>query len=449
MKKTILSLLLSLAVLLPAWAFDFSSVAPSGQVLYFNVVDDGVELTHPVEATNPNQMWGSYAKPVGALVLPSSVEWSGVVYNVVGVGDHAFYNCDMLASLTVPEGVTSIGVLAFGRCTDLAEVHLPSTLQSVGNSAFSACDSLRDVWVLAAVPPTASAAIFSSSPVGEGRLHVPFESVALYGAATGWSVFGQVLSDVLSTLTLAPNYPVRGTVTGSGSYPTGTTVAISATPAEGFFLACWSDGDTADCRLVTLTHNLSLTALFFPFRDYDPLLAPHDTVTLFVHDTVAVADTVHDTLMVVDTLVPTFFRLTVASDNAALGLGVGSAVLPAGSEVEVCGLPVEGGRFIVWSDGSAENPRRITLDGDRTLTAHFEQAGTADAVAATWTATADGRWLTVRCTAGERLRVLDVQGRCLAMLVARGPQTTLLMPAAGVYLVQVGDAPARRIAIEQ
>jgi hypothetical protein len=228
-----------------------------------------------------------------------------------------------------------------------------------------------------------------------------------------------------ATLTTATNDTARGAVTGGGSYAYGTFVTLTAQAAEGCFFAGWSDGDTANPRIVHLTADTLFRALFFAVRI----------------DRVVVCDT----LWVRDTVYPTFFRLRVESDDTARGLGVGSGLLPAGTEAEVCGLPLEGFRFLGWSDGEAANPRRVTLTADTVLRALFAPAAIGEVSLPHWTATLEGLRLTVRCAAGERLRLYDALGRLCRETVATDEATTLELPATGVWLLRVGDGAARKI----
>ena len=65
-----------------------------------------------------------------------------------------------------------------------------------------------------------------------------------------------------------------------------------------------------------------------------------------------------------------------------------------------------------------------------------------------WTATVDGRRLTVSCGVGETIRLFDAQGRCMLTHTATGANMCVDLPVAGVYLVSVGTGPAKRIVIE-
>ncbi len=52
-----------------------------------------------------------------------------------------------VASIKIPDGVTSIGMYAFQGCQELTEVKLPSTILNIGEDAFSYCSDLTEVTI--------------------------------------------------------------------------------------------------------------------------------------------------------------------------------------------------------------------------------------------------------------------------------------------------------------
>lgn len=64
------------------------------------------------------------------LVLPAAK--AGIT-----IAEDAFSNCDALASVTLPEGLTSIPRFAFSDCSALVELSLPSSLVYLGHDAFA------------------------------------------------------------------------------------------------------------------------------------------------------------------------------------------------------------------------------------------------------------------------------------------------------------------------
>ncbi|MBR5353760.1 MAG: leucine-rich repeat domain-containing protein [Bacteroidales bacterium] len=148
MRKKILSLvLLLLAGITAAHAYDFSAVAPTGQTLYYTVLDP---VTHTVWVTRPNNTaistsWSGYTKPTGSLTIPSSVTYGGTTYSVTSIGYDAFYDCTGLTSVSIPNSVTSIYDGAFYGCSGLTSLTIPNSVTFIGSAAFCYCSGLASV----------------------------------------------------------------------------------------------------------------------------------------------------------------------------------------------------------------------------------------------------------------------------------------------------------------
>lgn len=72
-------------------------------------------------------------EPEGNLVIPTMLD----VYPVVGLGESAFYGCNSLTGVEIPETVTFIGNDAFRFCFALREANIPSGVTSIGDAAFA------------------------------------------------------------------------------------------------------------------------------------------------------------------------------------------------------------------------------------------------------------------------------------------------------------------------
>lgn len=131
MKKLFLSLLV---VLLPLVALA-DAVEIDG--IYYNLIEKAKEA----EVTrNPNYYTGS-------VDIPDSVTYDGVEYSVTSIGNAAFWECNKLTSITIPNNVTSIGESAFSSCTSLTSISIPSSVTSIGKSAFYRCSGLTKVYI--------------------------------------------------------------------------------------------------------------------------------------------------------------------------------------------------------------------------------------------------------------------------------------------------------------
>ena len=81
-----------------------------------------------------------------SLTIPSTVTSNGTTYNVVEIGYLAFYNCDNLTSISLPNSIDSIGVRAFNGCTNLTSVTIPDVTSIViGGNAFQGCTNLTSI----------------------------------------------------------------------------------------------------------------------------------------------------------------------------------------------------------------------------------------------------------------------------------------------------------------
>ena len=118
--------------------------------IYYNIIDtfkddgpppqSGIEefsVLSDYDNARVEVTYGS-SKYSGDITIPSTVTYNGTTYDVTSIGDKAFYECQSLISLTIPECLTSIGKEAFYNCVKLKSVDIPnnSKLTSLGEGAF-------------------------------------------------------------------------------------------------------------------------------------------------------------------------------------------------------------------------------------------------------------------------------------------------------------------------
>lgn len=144
--KRLLALLLLLGVFSYGWAYDFK-VPHRGYTLYFTIIDEddnSVEITSPM--SDGNYRWMGYTVPSGVLDIPAEVEYEGVRYTVVSVGERAFSGIAEITGIMLPRTITDIGPYAFSYCTALVgTVTIGEEVVSIGRSAFYGCGGITAV----------------------------------------------------------------------------------------------------------------------------------------------------------------------------------------------------------------------------------------------------------------------------------------------------------------
>ena len=145
MKRRIIAFLLALLLVIsPVRSFaaeNTTALTPAENERTF-ITEDGFHYQIVGEYTVIIDYNGTRIAGKGTeLVIPS--ELGG--YPVREIAYDAFSCCIELASVTVPETVTSIGYRAFQGCTYLESVNLPDTVMSIGHNAFEDCGKLRQV----------------------------------------------------------------------------------------------------------------------------------------------------------------------------------------------------------------------------------------------------------------------------------------------------------------
>ena len=66
---------------------------------------------------------------------------------VTSIGENAFGYCAKLTSVTIPDSVISIGENAFESCTELTSVTIGNSVPSIGSYAFNGCTGLESVTI--------------------------------------------------------------------------------------------------------------------------------------------------------------------------------------------------------------------------------------------------------------------------------------------------------------
>ncbi len=103
----------------------FSDVAEGSQGLQYTLINNGTEYSVSDIGTCADK----------DIVIPATHEGKPVT----DIAADAFYECEDITSVKIPDGVTSIGYAAFANCTNLASITIPDSVTSISYYAFSSC----------------------------------------------------------------------------------------------------------------------------------------------------------------------------------------------------------------------------------------------------------------------------------------------------------------------
>ena len=149
MKQILLSIL-TVLLPFPIYSRDFT-YEYEGKILTYTVIDEDAKTCMTKEGGYDKNMSithavykaGNYVG--GDLVIPKNPIDNDIIYTLISLGDYAFYDCEFLNSVTIPDGVVTIGKAAFNLCKGLTTVNIPETVTNINMDAFNCCYCLEHV----------------------------------------------------------------------------------------------------------------------------------------------------------------------------------------------------------------------------------------------------------------------------------------------------------------
>lgn len=101
-------------------------------------------LAHKLQVKIDNNSYAD-GETVNNLVIPATITYENITYNVTRIGEKAFFANAYLTSVVIPEGVTSIEPYAFYNCSSITSLTLPNSLAYIKSYAFCGCSSITSV----------------------------------------------------------------------------------------------------------------------------------------------------------------------------------------------------------------------------------------------------------------------------------------------------------------
>lgn len=207
------------------------------------------------------------------------------------------------------------------------------------------------------------------------------------------------------TVTANANDPAMGEVTGNeDKYEAGATATLTAVPAAGYKFVNWTVGEETKIEnplTLTVNSDLTVTANFVALPQYTITATANDAAMGTVEGAgkyyegeevtlEAIANPGHEfvdwnngateaTLTFAaekDSAVVANFKklsctVTAVVNDDAKGSVSGTGTYEYGATATVEAVAADGYELLYWSDRSTENPRTVTVDGNKVLNAYF------------------------------------------------------------------------------
>ena len=431
--------------------------------IYYNF--DVENKTATVTNNGSDEPW-SNPSYMGDVVIPATVNYEGVTFEVLTIGEYAFFFAYEVTSVDIPEGVVRIETEAFADC-GFKEITLPTSIQSIDNHAFNyGMGIINHITLLAPTPPTVGDMAFGYTYPEYAEMtctiHIPCGTLETYLAAEGWATLntqnGLYIKEPnpINTLTVASANEQQGiaTITQANACDDDNAI-ISATPTYGYHFTQWSDGNTDNPRAIVVTEDVTYTAEFaantyvvttdvheeimgnvtgageYLYTEEATLTAVANEFYRFVQWSDGVTDNPRSVIVEKDSLFIAEFEIETFNVVAASGEPEKGRV-----KIILVAEPIEGFEFLEWSDGNTENPRAFYPTEDIEVYAYFQvKSSTPTDIESSMISQARvwGNSGTLHVEgANTDYYVLDAAGK----LIYQGRQSEISLPV-GVYLVTI------------
>ncbi len=150
-----------------------------------------------------------------------------------------------------------------------------------------------------------------------------------------------------------------------------------------------------------------------------------------------------------DTVLPQNYIISATVNDTSLGMVIGAGEYTAGSTVTLIARAKGTGRFVRWSTGETDSVLTFRATEDVSFVAIFvNTVGIDDIDETEVNIYAVDNQIVVKGAENQSIYIYDVNGRCVRHQATVTAETIeFTMTNTGVYLVKVGNAPAKRVVV--
>ena len=335
-----------------------------------------ITSTAPYKATAIRYMGNNTS-----IEIPSTISSYGVDYSVTGIGESLFNGYTDLTSVSIPNSITYVGKDAFKSCdkidflldggcyyvgnednpyvmllqvkdTSISSVTINSDCKIIYDEAFKDCRKLKSIVIPDSVTCIGSNAFSGCTSLASVDFNA---NNCISMGSSDYPVFAGCTS--LSSVTfgdkvkIIPEYAFYGC---AGL----TSIAVPASVTNigvGAFVNC-------NFKVMRSMGTTPATMTEDPFPTVDTVYVPSDKVTTYKKSTVWKRKEV---------FAVGNYNIKAASSNTDRGIVSGTGSYLVCENVELTATPAAHYRFDSWTDGNTDNPRVVTVKGDKTYTAQF------------------------------------------------------------------------------
>lgn len=291
------------------------------------------------------------------------------------------------------------------------------------------------------------------------------------------TIFTAMFTTNQYSLTLQGNDESIGSVEGDGIYDYLDTVTITATAIEHHHFVCWSDGNTDNPRQYVITDDAVITAIF-AIDTHNVNITTNDIARGMV--TVQGSNFVYGTPCTVTATAYTgysfagwsngvtanpytfavlcdveltalfvaegenVYTITVESADPMMGNVNGGGLALDGGSITIQAFSNPGYHFSHWSDNSTDSIRTIEVHGNLAFTAYFTaNVGITDVDSNNIRVFSRDKQILIEGANGMKIWVFDMMGRA----IYNGKTPIIPIQQTGVYIVKVGNNPARKVVV--